>query len=750
MCLETRTLSKPEPVEEEVLDVLQRDDATIRAAAAFPSVLQGVLVPFAIYIAAASLLGDWVVDDAGISLAYARNLAHGHGFVAQPGVPPVEGFSNLLWVLALTPLGALPFASSAIAAKVLGGFAVLCAFYMLHGTMRSLTQRNAPGTALLSLLAVSPPIVVWTSSGLENGLSLFLVSALLDVLVRERPHAPVVAATLGALLAMTRPDGLVYGVATFAFVALQTFAGSGRRRGAVRRLSTFAVTFAALVGALFAFRRLVFGSFWPHTYVAKREHPSLAAHARALVDDPKAVFAALSDLAHGTAGVAGPALFVAIALALVLLDVRGRIDRRVWAPVVLFGAGAGAFVFLERDWMGEYRFATAPVAMAWTLAVLTLERLTREHRGVFVTTIGFVFCVAVADAGSRLLEFSDRAPTPYARVSDEASLLARFVEVLHVRGASVLTADVGAELVESPLRVYDLAGLCEPAVVKTLKRDSPLWLYDHPAFYTWVFEDAKPTFIVTRAFWTNVTSFTSDPRFTSAYAAIDSYEDRYVARVYGRYARSGLFVRRDALAGPHALSELRAARAPRTSSDGTAFPIAHLARVLGLRPPVLPLPASRDLRASAEHAERLDEVGATLEGRAAWQEIASRAHREGDLVVEARAIERLATADRTFEEDRLRQRRLSSAQLIDEGLRAYREGDHGAAIARWGLVAATDPLWATAQNNRASSFIVRHEFEEAERALDNARYANPSEQHFERNRRWLAHERATIAPPPAP
>ena len=62
-----------------------------------------ILVPFAAYVGLVALLGDWIIDDAGISFAYARNLAEGHGLVSQPGRVPVEGFSNFLWVLACVP-----------------------------------------------------------------------------------------------------------------------------------------------------------------------------------------------------------------------------------------------------------------------------------------------------------------------------------------------------------------------------------------------------------------------------------------------------------------------------------------------------------------------------------------------------------------------------------------------------------------------------------------------------------------------
>ena len=52
-----------------------------------------------VFLAQASLSWSWVIDDAGISLAYSRTLAAGEGLRAQPGAPPVEGFSNPLWVL---------------------------------------------------------------------------------------------------------------------------------------------------------------------------------------------------------------------------------------------------------------------------------------------------------------------------------------------------------------------------------------------------------------------------------------------------------------------------------------------------------------------------------------------------------------------------------------------------------------------------------------------------------------------------
>ena len=38
-------------------------------------------------------------DDAFISFRYAANLARGDGLVFNPGMPPVEGYTNFLWTV---------------------------------------------------------------------------------------------------------------------------------------------------------------------------------------------------------------------------------------------------------------------------------------------------------------------------------------------------------------------------------------------------------------------------------------------------------------------------------------------------------------------------------------------------------------------------------------------------------------------------------------------------------------------------
>ena len=146
-----------------------------QAAASRRDQLLALLIPFAVYLAGVVLLGDWIIDDAGISFAYARNFVQGHGLVSQPGRPPVEGFSNFLWVMTLAPFFALRLFDPVLVPKALAALLVLGSFAVVQRVLRRETSSEWPGWLVALALATSPPIVIWSASGLENALFLFLL-----------------------------------------------------------------------------------------------------------------------------------------------------------------------------------------------------------------------------------------------------------------------------------------------------------------------------------------------------------------------------------------------------------------------------------------------------------------------------------------------------------------------------------------------------------------------------------------------
>jgi hypothetical protein len=251
------------------------------------------------------------------------------------------------------------------------------------------------------------------------------------------------------------------------------------------------------------------------------------------------------------------------------------------------------YVWMDDDWMGEFRFATVVVLATFVAAALVADTVARlfPAKRVVVAAVGALTIAAVAaNTVPRIRTYAADPSTPYADVSRRTSKqFTAYGAALHIERPSILAADIGATLYEGTLRVHDLAGLIEPDVVRTLKNNTQFWLFDHPKFYDWVFDEIKPTFISTDKFWTYVPAFEKDPRFRRDYVAIDTFTDRYVQNVYHQVLHSGDFVRRDALPQPGIIEQMRQSYQPPPLPDMTvganASPdqIAAVARALDAR-----------------------------------------------------------------------------------------------------------------------------------------------------------------------
>ncbi len=77
---------------------------------------------------------------------------------------------------------------------------------------------------------------------------------------------------------------------------------------------------------------------------------------------------------------------------------------------------------------------------------------------------------------------------------------------------------------------------------------------------------------------------------------------------------------------------------------------------------------------------------------------------------------------------------------IDLGMDYYRRGMLDEAVATWRMVPKGSVQFATAQNNLASIFIVRRQFDLAENALGQALRLEPQNPLFKNNREWLHSE----------
>jgi len=217
----------------------------------------------------------FVADDALISHRYAQRLLEGKGLTWTDG-PPVEGYSNLLWILLHAALGLVGI-DLIHASRILGfGCAALI--------MWSLVQLHPPGpgegrdraatsSALAILvggasLALCGPYAVWTIGALEQPL---IVALIAWAMVRARPLLD--GQTLGfkqsihaglplGLLCLSRPDSPL--IAAMFGLAVIVVGGITRRTAWLSAVGLGVWSVACTLGQLL-FRLLYYRDWVPNT-----------------------------------------------------------------------------------------------------------------------------------------------------------------------------------------------------------------------------------------------------------------------------------------------------------------------------------------------------------------------------------------------------------------------------------------------------------------------------------------------------
>ncbi|MFA5883600.1 MAG: hypothetical protein WDA60_07105 [Acidimicrobiia bacterium] len=508
----------------------------------------GLLAAFGAHLAA---YGAWIVDDAGISFAYAANLAHGHGLVAQPGATPVEGFSNPLWVGIFTGLTKLHlFGSVGILGMpgyvvVTKGLALLlhavvlaCLAVVIRRALEAV--RGGPpsfgifvacwiGAGLL--LAANPSYVIWMGSGLENPLLAAIVAALAAVAMGALPKPStgrmVALGGLAGLAALTRPDGIVYASVVVVVALLATASGPWRR---VALAGWGGAPFVGILGAYVAFRVAYFGMWIPNTAVAKSQQlPSLADLGRV-------------EFVADAFGV--PLVFIAlvgggIAVWTLRRAGDGLALRVLGAGATVLGAAVVAYLVLPNDWMRELRFLTPVWPLLSAAAALGAAQLvslggTTARRAMMAIALGLAAVMVLPSWSARAETFRDAPTLPlcsvatrYGRYFDGATRALGLDPVT----TSVLLPDIGGVLLTSDLEVQDLAGLTEPAVARMI-RDG-----DGVALSRYILDDLRPTFIHVFGDWAWAAGLRDNPQLRADYVDIRAGQD---------------WVRRDALTSANA------------------------------------------------------------------------------------------------------------------------------------------------------------------------------------------------------
>jgi hypothetical protein len=217
-----------------------------------------------------------VSDDAMTSMQYAKNLARGNGLVFNVG-ERVDGYTNFLWVLFMTPLYAfchalgVSFVPALIHATVLIAAGCVVLVYVIAS--RHLKRQLAVWIALL-FTVVDNAFTTWAGLGLEvHFLALFMLLALYfqgSVLPRRSVYAGL------ALLAahLTRPDAALFCAAFLGSEAIEVVLalfGRDRPRAleVARRIGITALCWLLPFAGYFAWHYAYYGFPFPNTYYVK-------------------------------------------------------------------------------------------------------------------------------------------------------------------------------------------------------------------------------------------------------------------------------------------------------------------------------------------------------------------------------------------------------------------------------------------------------------------------------------------------
>ena len=212
-------------------------------------------------------------DDALISLRYAQNLLRGDGLVWNPG-ERVEGYTNFLFVVAVSALGALGIDLEA-ASRLIN----LAAFLTLTAFVGAVCLRECRRRGLDPRLAVIPAGLMISSflsignvlGGLEAPFLALLLTIALHLCGRGLETRGVRlfgwSGLLFALACMTRPDaGLYAGIA----LGATTWLACGRKVD-WRAPCLFVAVLAGVYLPYFLIRWHYYGAPFPNTFYVKAE-----------------------------------------------------------------------------------------------------------------------------------------------------------------------------------------------------------------------------------------------------------------------------------------------------------------------------------------------------------------------------------------------------------------------------------------------------------------------------------------------
>jgi arabinofuranosyltransferase len=244
---------------------------------------QSLGIEFMVALSFVGLIVGWksfwfLTDDAYIAFRYVSNSMLGYGYVWNaPPFLPVEGYTSFLWVALLDLVWRVSGVDPPRAANFITlffaclTFAVTALVAVKMPLRRELASSRPVLVGLVLLGCVSNrTFLAWTSSGLETAMFNFFLLCWFIVVYRAGAldnRRVFFISLAAALICLTRPDGMLYVLATVAVIAIAMYGKT--REGRLGYRNFLSVLPLLLVPAHFLWRKATYGEWLPNTYTAK-------------------------------------------------------------------------------------------------------------------------------------------------------------------------------------------------------------------------------------------------------------------------------------------------------------------------------------------------------------------------------------------------------------------------------------------------------------------------------------------------
>jgi len=435
------------------------------------------------------------LDDAWIHLRIARNIADGHGFSFNPGVP-TAGATAPLWSLLLAlpaAMGAPPVAGAQAMGMLWGAIAALAAAALAWACTKSTLGAWGAGLAV----ALSPRLTWGAVSGMEVTLYAALVPIALCSYLRDWPRGGHGWALWAALAGTARPEAFVLWPLLFAHQVATGVSGSPSRW---RHLRALAMALAVVVPyAVINWRgggTVLPSTFFAKSYGAGLLNGLLEQNGREVLTSvstaPLSTLNTLLLFCQGQSAIFFMA-WLAGMLALLGLAFRGVVSSRAAAVVALLFLAAplatGAVAPVPPLLVHDGRYVAHLVVLFFVIGSCGFAALNR------VTSVRWVVPALVAVALLRLLSQNVKAVDHYMAMTGNIQAMhvtaGHWFEAHTREDARIATNDIGAIGFVSDRFIIDTEGLVTPAIVP-FKRQHRLLAY---------LEQAKPDLLAIFPEW---------------------------------------------------------------------------------------------------------------------------------------------------------------------------------------------------------------------------------------------------------